>query len=117
MDAIRGAREALAATAADSPKLRKAAQDFEAVLLGSVLEQMEESVQEESDDSGSGDLRGLGVEQLARAWAQNGGVGIARIILPQLQKQSSSPGISTKLKLPTDLPMIVKAGLNPTAAK
>lgn len=119
MDAVRGAKgiaDTVPLADAASPKLRKAAEDFEAVLLGSLLEQMEQAVQEGAGDSTSGDMKGLGVQQLARTWAERGGVGIARTLLPYLERQSPASD-GAKLKVPRGLPMIVRAGLSPAATK
>lgn len=95
----------------DGQKLRKAAQDFESVLLSNLLEQMEQAVHDETSESG-GDLKALGLQQLARNWAEAGGVGIARLILPQLEKQAEC---SNQLKVRTLSPMITRAGPHLTA--
>jgi Rod binding domain-containing protein len=65
-------------------KLKKAAQEFEGVLLSSWLEEMQKS---SLDSSGSGQeagaetLRSLGTQAVAQALAQRGGLGIARMIV------------------------------------
>jgi Rod binding domain-containing protein len=107
----------LASVEASQSKLRKAAQDFESVLLGTLLEQMEQAVQDESSDSGTGNMTSLGTEQIARAWAQRGGIGMGKVILPYLQEQANSPDASTQLKLAARLPMIIGGGLNEAIAE
>lgn len=107
-----------AVVASDSrSKLRQAAQDFESVLLGSLLEKMEQAVEDESSDSASGDMKSLGVEYLAKAWAQRGGVGTAKLIMPYLEKQATTSDGPSELKLPPKLPMIGKGGLGTETAR
>jgi Rod binding domain-containing protein len=65
-------------------KLTKAAQEFEGVLLSSWLEEVQKSSLDPSDagqDAGSETLRSLGTQAVAQAWAQRGGLGIARMIV------------------------------------
>lgn len=68
-------------------KTEKAAQDFEAVLLGSLLESVEKTFSGFGDDAplGSSDYSYMGVQALASGLAANGGIGIARMILKQLE--------------------------------
>lgn len=68
-------------------KTEKAAQDFEAVLLGSLLQSLQKAFSGFGEDGalGSGDYGYLGVQALASGMAANGGIGIARMILEQLQ--------------------------------
>lgn len=67
-------------------KVEKAAQDFEAVLLGSLLEAVEKTFSGFGEDSspGSGDYSYMGVQALASGMSARGGIGIARMILEQL---------------------------------
>lgn len=107
-----------AAVADDSgSKLRQAAQDFESVLLGTLLEKMEQAVEDESSDSADCDMKSLGVEYLAKAWAQRGGIGIAKMIMPYLEKQATAPDGPSELKLPPKLPMIGKGGVGTETAR
>lgn len=71
-------------------KAGKAALEFESVLLSSLLENMEQSVGSlgtEESEAGSENLKGFGVQALGSALAKTGGIGIARILLPYLQRQ------------------------------
>src|SRR5258708_37665611 len=76
-------------------KAEKAAQDFEAVLLGSVLESLQKSFAGPSEDEpvGSDNYALMGTQALAAAMSAHGGIGIARMILHQWQ-QSKVPELS-----------------------
>lgn len=78
-------------TSAASPKLAKAAREFEAILLQSWLEKMNQSFvgSEDSQDPGHDTLSSLGTQAIAGALAARGGIGIAHMILRQLQPASS----------------------------
>jgi len=82
-----------ATTAADGGKhlkLKKAAQDFEGMLLGSlwksVGDEMKESLQE--GDPAAGSFVDMGVQAVGTAMAKQGGIGIARMLLKKLEKSS-----------------------------
>ncbi len=79
---------AASADAATSPKLRKAAEDFEAIVLASLLEKMQKTFAGvgESQDPAHDTLGSLGTEALAQGLAARGGVGLARMILHQLAR-------------------------------
>jgi Rod binding domain-containing protein len=65
-------------------KLKKAAQEFEGVLLASWLEEMQKSSLDSSgtgQEAGAETLRSLGTQAVAQALAQRGGLGIARMIV------------------------------------
>jgi len=65
-------------------KLAKAAQDFEGVLLSSLLQEVQKSNLDPSSASlgaGAETLRSLGTQAVAQALAQRGGIGIARMIV------------------------------------
>jgi len=65
-------------------KLTKAAQEFEGVLLTTLLEEFQKSSLDASDASqgaGSETLRSLGTQAVAQALAARGGLGIARMIV------------------------------------
>lgn len=70
---------------AEKAKAEKAARDFEAVLLGSLLESLQKTFAGTPDDdpSGSGNYALMGTQALASAMAARGGIGIARLILQQ----------------------------------
>ncbi len=66
--------------------IKKAAESFEAVLLTSLFQKMQESVSALSDDAdfSQGGFRDLGVQELASSIAAAGGIGIAKMITPFL---------------------------------
>ena len=73
-------------------KLKKAAQDFEGMLLGSlwksVGDEMKESLEE--GDPAAGSFVDMGVQAVGNAMAkQGGGIGIARMILKKMEKAPS----------------------------
>jgi Rod binding domain-containing protein len=73
-----------ASTGSRIQKLTKAAQEFEGILLSSLLEEVQKSSLDPSavgQDAGSETLRSLGTQAVAQAWAQRGGLGIARMIV------------------------------------
>ena len=84
--------------AAASPKLVKAARDFEALLLESWFEKMNQSFVGESAslDPGHDTLSSLGSQAIATALAARGGIGIANTILHQLQRRSQTASNGTQ---------------------
>jgi Rod binding domain-containing protein len=78
--------------AAPAPKLVKAAREFEAILLQSWLEKMNKSClgTEESQDPAHDTVSSLGTHAIATALAARGGIGIADMILRQLQRKPQS---------------------------
>jgi len=73
-----------------SPKLAKAAREFEAILLQGWLEKMNQSFAglEKSQDPAHDTLSSLGTQAIAGALAARGGIGIADMILHQLQART-----------------------------
>ena len=76
-------------------KAEKAAQDFEAVLLTSLLESLQKSFADTTGDAsmGSDNYAAMGMQALASAMSSQGGIGIARMILHQWQ-QTKVPGLA-----------------------
>lgn len=76
-------------TAASPPlgKGEKAARDFEAILLSSLMDALQKTFSGGAEDSspGASDYRLMGTQALASAIAERGGIGIARLILSHLQ--------------------------------
>lgn len=66
-------------------KAEKAACDFEAILLSSLLESLQKTFAgiPEDDASGSSNYAVMGTQALASAIAARGGIGIAQMILQQ----------------------------------
>jgi Rod binding domain-containing protein len=84
-----------AAPPAGKTKAEKAAQDFEAVLLGSLLESLQKTFSGASEDRpvGSENYAAMGTQALASAMSAHGGIGIAQMILQQW-RQSKVPEVS-----------------------
>ncbi|HUM07152.1 MAG TPA: hypothetical protein VLT90_16910 [Terriglobales bacterium] len=76
-------------------KAEKAACDFEAVLLGPLLEKLQATFAEtkEGDASGMANYTAVGAQALASAMAARGGLGIAHMILAQW-RQTKVPEVS-----------------------
>jgi len=81
--------ESLGASSGPQPsgKLQKSAQEFEAILLQNWLEKMNQSFvgTSESQDAAHDTVSSLGTQAIASALAARGGVGIAAMLLRQLQ--------------------------------
>lgn len=77
-----------------SPKLAKAAREFEAILLQGWLEKMNQSFAglEKSQDPAHDTLSSLGTQAIAGALAARGGIGIGNMILHQLQARNAAAG-------------------------
>jgi flagellar protein FlgJ len=73
-----------------SSKLKKSAQEFEAILLQRWLEKMNQSFvgSSESQDAAHDTVSSLGTQAIAMALAARGGIGIANMLLRQLQPKN-----------------------------
>ena len=68
-------------------KNEKAARDFEAMLIGPVLDALQKTFAGDANDSktpGASDYRQMGTQALAQAIAARGGLGIAQMVLRHL---------------------------------
>jgi Rod binding domain-containing protein len=73
-------------------KAEKAAVDFEAILLASVMESLSKTFSGTSDDTpGMQDYSSMGSQALALAVAARGGIGIAKLILSQWRAVLQAP--------------------------
>lgn len=73
------------ASANDDAKIEKGAKEFEAILVGSWLQQAEQSFAtlpgaEDDQDPGRDQMMSLGVQTLSTSMAASGGIGIAKMI-------------------------------------
>lgn len=78
----------------------KAARDFEAQLIGNVLESMEKTfaaLPGQSSIAGDDNYNYMGTQALASAMAAGGGFGIARMILHSLEHTKGVSGAGSKL--------------------
>ena len=87
-------------TSASAPdKIKRSAQDFEAILLSQWLEQAREAFagvpggDEDNDDPAQGQMMGLGMQALASAVTKSGGIGIARMLERYLDKQDATAAV------------------------
>jgi Rod binding domain-containing protein len=75
-----------ARTSNDDAKIAKGAQQFEAMLLSTWLQQAEQSfatipgAEDDEDASGREQMMSLGTQSLAESLARSGGIGIAKMI-------------------------------------
>ena len=78
----------------DQPaRVYKAAQDFEALLLASLLSPLEKSFSSLSGQDSSGDdYHYMGVQALAGALSKSGGIGVADLLARQLLRTEVSGG-------------------------
>lgn len=83
-------------------QMKKAATDFEAILLAQWLEGAEKSFgtvpggEDEAQDPGHDQFQGIAVQHIAQAVAQSGGVGIARMLLRFFERSQPPPGAESQ---------------------
>ncbi len=77
----------------DNSKIEKSAKDFESILLGSWLQQAEQSFASlpGADDDGDADVgkeqfQGMAMQSLGNSMTAAGGIGIAKMLAQQLHK-------------------------------
>lgn len=87
----------------DDGKIRKTAQDFEAMALGEMLQPMFETVDNSAAPFGGGNaekqFRSMQVLELGKEVARNGGVGIAHQVygrMKEMQEKASHSGNGTE---------------------
>lgn len=82
-----------ASAATENSKIEKSAKDFESILLGSWLQQAEQSFgsvpggdDDDSADPGKDQFQGIAMQSLGTSMTASGGIGIAKMISKQLHK-------------------------------
>ncbi len=90
---------------AEEAKINKSAKDFESILMGSWLQQAEQSFAsvpggdgDEDEDPGKDQFQGIAMQALAGSMTKSGGIGIAKMIaehLHQAANRTSPPGGSS----------------------
>ena len=111
MDAVSGVSRMPLAPAKpnhrDDPKrVADAAGQFEALLIGQLLKSMRESGEGgwlgTGEDQAGAQAMELAEEQMAQSLAQQGGFGLARLVVAGLKKESNTPGdaVSTDAAAP-----------------
>jgi Rod binding domain-containing protein len=80
-------------TATTNSKIEKSAKDFESILLGSWLQQAEQSFgslpggdDEDDADAGKDQFQGMAMQSLGTSMTASGGIGIAKMISKQLHR-------------------------------
>ena len=73
----------------DPGKIREAAEQFEALLLGQLLESAHPKGGwlGGGDEGADGTAIGFGVQQLAATMAQHGGIGLAKLVMQGLEEK------------------------------
>jgi Rod binding domain-containing protein len=80
----------------NNSKIEKSAKDFESILLGSWLQQTEQSfgslpgVEDDDADSGKDQYSGIAMQALGTSMAAAGGIGIAKMISTSLHKAEAA---------------------------
>jgi Rod binding domain-containing protein len=82
-----------ASVATENSKIEKSAKDFESILLGSWLQQAEQSFgsvpggdDDDDEDAGKDQFQGMAMQSLGTSMTASGGIGIAKMISKQLHK-------------------------------
>ena len=80
-------------TAKDDAKIEKGAKEFESILVGSWLQQAEQSFAtlpgaEDDQDPGHDSMMSLGVQTLSTSMTASGGIGIAKMIAKAMHVQA-----------------------------
>jgi Rod binding domain-containing protein len=94
--------------AKDTPKIEKGAKEFEAMLLGSWLQQAEQSfatvpgADDDEDAAGREQMMSLGVQSLSQALANSGGIGIAKMITKALEATAAKTEGASKTTTPQE---------------
>ena len=81
-------------------KLRKAATEFESILISTIWKSMMESygLDEDSSDPGQATFEDMGVEAIGQALSKSGGFGIGRLIVKHLEANLQGTGGDYKQK-------------------
>lgn len=85
----------------DHAKIEKAAHDFESILLGQWLEEAQQSFgsapgsdpdADQDADPGHGQFQSIAIQSLAKSLTKSGGIGIAKMIVRQLEATQNKTG-------------------------
>jgi Rod binding domain-containing protein len=95
--------------ATENSKIEKSAKDFESILLGSWLQQAEQSFgslpggDDDGDaDAGKEQFQGMAMQSLGNSMTAAGGIGISKMISKQLHKAADSQGTVPPETLPAN---------------
>ena len=99
-----GASASSTLTANQTARVREQAEEFEGVFLNTLTKQLFSSIKTDKDAMGGGfgeeTWRSMQAEQLAGTMAQNGGLGIAEQLLPDLLAMQEAANNQNKI-MPT----------------
>ena len=90
----------------NNARIQKSAKEFEAMLLGSWLQQAEQSfatipgADDDQDAATRDQMMSLGVQTLSQAMANSGGIGIAKMIETALEKEAAKSEVAAKPAAP-----------------
>ncbi len=91
--------------AREDAKIEKAGKDFESILLGTWLQQAENSFAtvpggdgEDDQDAGKDQFQGIAMQALAGSLTKSGGIGIAKMITQHLHSTSESEKAESRVK-------------------
>jgi Rod binding domain-containing protein len=76
----------------DVARIYRAAEEFEALLIGSLLRSLQETFAGSADSPGSDEYQYMGTSGLAAMLARQGGLGLARPIVRQLRGTKGAGG-------------------------
>jgi Rod binding domain-containing protein len=84
----------------DDKKIEKGAKEFEAILVGSWLQQAEQSFAtvpgaDDDEDPGASQMMSLGVQQLSTSMAASGGIGIGKMIAKAMHANADKANAKT----------------------
>jgi len=96
--------------ATENSKIEKSAKDFESILLGSWLQQAEQSFgslpggDDDGDaDAGKEQFQGMAMQSLGSSMTAAGGIGIAKMIAKQLHKAADLPPAAAAIRPPAHI--------------
>jgi Rod binding domain-containing protein len=100
----------------DDAKIEKGSKQFEAMLLGTWLQQAEQSfatipgAEDDDDAAGRDQMMSLGVQSLAESMAASGGIGIAKMIAKAMEAtahkaEATAPGKAEPAPVPAPAPL------------
>ena len=96
----------------ENAKIEKSAKDFESILLGSWLQQAEQSFGtvpggdgDDDADAGKDQLQGMAMQSLGTSMTNSGGIGIAKMIAKQLHKAQDAEVAAAAKAHPADIKM------------
>lgn len=93
------------ASANDDKKIEKGAREFESILVGSWLQQAEQSFAtlpgaEDDEDPGHDSLMSLGVQTLSTSMAASGGIGIAKMVAKAMHAAADKATAQSEAQAP-----------------